>query len=395
MRKVVIIIVLVCSLIFTGCWDKKELNELSLVTAVGLDRDMITKDIKNTSQVIRVEALQKGGGNSNVNPIELITTNGKTLLEARLKINKQFDRNPFYGHCRVVIIGEKLASEGIKPILDRLVRSYEMRPLTWILIAKDASPEELLSIKHGVSRIQGSYLNNIAKLSENLSESNVSTLQNFIEQLFSNESSPTTGVLKVVKNTIPEPKDKGISETRAITLSGTAMFKKDKLVGYLDDTETRGLNWILGNVKRSGIVLPSEKVEGKYYSAYTKNVKSSVNPRVSGDKYIFNIHVNLDAELSEQQDEVDTSSPGELEKIEGRIEELIQKEIISTMHKLQKELGVDAGGFGSALYKKYPSEWKKVKKEWSDIFYGVQYNIVVDARIVRTGLLQKPIIIEE
>jgi spore germination protein KC len=54
-------------------------------------------------------------------------------------------------------------------------------------------------------------------------------------------------------------------------------------------------------------------------------------------------------------------------------------------------LKTDILGFGSALNRKYPSEWKKVKEQWNTIFVDVPYTINVHTTIKDTGLILKPL----
>lgn len=397
MRKKLLIVLMImsCTTSFIGCWDKKELNQLSFVTAIGLDKDEITGEYISTTQVIRIEAIQKEGGSANIVPIELFSARGKTLAEARKNLTAKFDRRPFYGHCKVVIISQKLAEEGLKPVFDRILRTYEIRPVTTIVIAKDNSPEKYLSVRHGISKIQGAYLRNIIEWRNESSEANVSTVKDFVQGYFSNESAPITGYVETMKDITPVPQDSGTSEKLEIRLAGTAIFKEDKLKGYLNRTESRGLNWVTGKIQRATVTVASPKLDNKFYSIFVRRAKSEVKPEIINGRYVFNINVQATTELMEQQDEEDTSKPKILETVADEAEKAIEKEIIQAMNKLQKDYEIDAVGFASALNRWNSSEWKKVKKNWDKEFPKVGYKVSVNVKITRAGSLQKPIKLEK
>ena len=64
-KKIVAVILTITfsSLLLTGCWDRKELNQLGIAMAIGLDKGDDGK-IQLTSQIVRPGAMEKqGGGN--------------------------------------------------------------------------------------------------------------------------------------------------------------------------------------------------------------------------------------------------------------------------------------------------------------------------------------------
>ncbi|RYD06499.1 hypothetical protein N752_04015 [Desulforamulus aquiferis] len=50
-----------------------------------------------------------------------------------------------------------------------------------------------------------------------------------------------------------------------ITLTGSAVFNKNKQVGWLDMKETRGLLWIMNKVQKGVVTIPRQMNRGKIY----------------------------------------------------------------------------------------------------------------------------------
>lgn len=382
---------ILCITLLTECWDKKELNDLAIVLALGLDKDPATEEIIMSAQVVRPKALQADSGTSKNEPTDIIAAKGKTIFDARMNMLKKFDREPFFSHYRTLIITERVAKDGVATIFDRLVRSNETRPLIDIIIAKDASPEEIMSVDHGISEIQALYLKNIIDLRKTHSEANVTYLQQFVEEMLSESGNPTAGVMEVVKSSASSTAPTKVSNIKEIKLTGTAVFNKDTLAGYLTDEETKGLNWILGKIKKGSVVFSSPTPDDKLITTNIKKVKSQIKVERKDGEFIFNIKINETAEIAEQHDLSDSSEPKTIELIEREQEEKIRKQVKTTIEKVQNDIKVDVLGFGTALSKQYPKEWEKVKDNWDDMFPKMSYTVTVDSRIVRTGLLLKPI----
>lgn len=389
--KRILVAVILCTLLLTGCWDRRELNDIGIVVAMGLDRDDMTGKIIVTSQMVRPGALKKDGGGESSSPVEIITTQGNTVAEAVKNISNQFDRIAFFAHVKVLVISEQLAKEGLLPTLDYFIRNSTMRNLVWLVIAKDGNAKELLTINHGIENVQATYLDDIIKNRGENSEVSISDLLTYLKAITS-ESNPIGGVMEMVEHPTMPTKEKKDVTTQGIKLSGTAVFKKDKLVGYLDNRETRGLNWVTGKVKNTIINIPSPNENGKLIAIAITKASSKIIPEMREGKISFIIDVNVEGNIAEQQDSGNyfkyLDSFATLEEIQ---KDMIEKEIQTTIDKVQTKLGSDILGFGSIYSKKYPQEWKGIKDDWDTIFPTVSYEVKVDARLRNLGLILRPI----
>jgi spore germination protein KC len=389
--KITLFAVILCTLLLTGCWDRKELNEIGIVVAVGLDQDNETGKIIMTSQVVRPGALKKDGGGGPSSPVEIVTTQGTTIAEAVKNISEDFDRKVFFAHVQVLVVSEQLAKEGLQSILDFFIRNNNVRDLTWFIIAKEAKAKDILATKHGIEDVQATYLDSIIKNRRDNSEVSTPDLLTYLKEL-AGGNNPIGGVMEIVEQPNMPTKEKKELITQGIKLSGTAVFKKDKLVGYLNNTETRGLNWVTGKVKSTVITIPSPNEKDKLIAIAITKANSKITPEMRDGKISFIIEVKVDGNIAEQQDTADyfenIESFGTLEKEQ---QDMIEREIRTTIDKIQRELHSDILGFGSTYNKKYPQEWKNIKDDWDNIFPTVSYEVKVDAHLRRLGLILKPV----
>jgi spore germination protein KC len=394
-KKVFLIFIINAFIIFplTGCWDRRELNEIGIVMAAGIDKDEEGKFIL-TSQIIRPTSSQKGASNSG-NTVVMVTSKGDTLLEAVRNNAKKFDRISFFAHVKIIVISEKVAREGIYDIIDLVSRAPQFRSNIWLIVAKDKKASEVLQIKSGIESIQASYLEGIIKGKKVNTEISASRVLDIIKKIQGEGINPVTGAFKIITDENPQVEEKNSSIKKSIILSETAVFNKDKLVGYLNEVETRAFNIVSGNTKTTSIRVPSNSDESKFTSILISKVKSDIKPYIINGNISFEINIKVTGDIFEVQDKTDVLKQEELNKLNDKFSKVIEKDINRCIYKTQNELKTDILGFGSTLNRKYPGEWKKIKEQWNTIFVDIPYTINVDTTIKDTGLILKPLNIPE
>ncbi|MDP7978034.1 Ger(x)C family spore germination protein [Bacillus sp. WLY-B-L8] len=386
-----LVVALLCTFMLTGCWDRLELNEMGIVVAVGIDKNPENNQYIFTSQVLRPGALAKDGS-SKYSPVNIITTKGDTIFEAIGNVTQELDRKEFYPHNKVIVIDEQLAKKGMIPILDASSRGKGGRGSVWLCIARNTSARKTIGVKDGIGNIQGNYLNELIKDAKYNPNTSVIQLVNFYKKILESGIAPVTGVLTVQEKMNLPVEEKGKASER-IKMSGAAVFRKDKLVGYLNEKETRGYNWLSKEKEDIRITLPSLLEKGKLISINVLDTNPHIKPVLKDGKISFTIKVKQTGVLVEQQSTKKLDSPKEILDYTNRIEEknkqLIEKDIERTIRKAQA-LKSDIFGFGRILSKEYPNYWKKVEKDWDNRFPEVEYSVKADVIIKRVGFSQGP-----
>jgi spore germination protein KC len=390
--------IFLCLLLLTGCKAQTELTHIGIVVAVAIDKDHETGDIILTSQVIRPGSLdKKTPGQEAV--VELTTTKGKTIFEAIRNTTQDFDRMNFYAHTKVIVIDEELAKEGITPLLDFFVRGKQLRGYTWLCIAKDVPAREIIGVKEGVDKIQANYLKDIIENKEYQHKVTASSVIDYYRKALQDGINPITGVLEIIEVANQPVEKKEEKTSKQVKFSGTAVFRKDALVGYFNETETQGLNWVIGKVHTGVITLPSLLEQGKLISLDIKDSKTKIIPEIKDGKISFAIKVKVDVILVEEQGKVKITYPKTmldyLDEVKKETEKEIDQEINLAVNKAQKNLNSDVFGFGSILNREYPEQWHGIKDQWGEIFPNVDYTVEVEVKVIGTDLKQGVFQIEE
>ena len=124
-KKIIIIFLLLIVMTLTSCWNFKDLNTMGLLVGMGIDK---TDDdmFEVTFQIARpyiVKAISEGSPDE---AFWTFTSKGKTLFDAIRNALSTADKKIYFAHVQIIIIGEKLAKEGIKDIFDVFERGFEL-----------------------------------------------------------------------------------------------------------------------------------------------------------------------------------------------------------------------------------------------------------------------------
>ena len=143
MKHKIIFILLI--FLFTGCYNYRELNNLAITSAVGIDK----KDGKYyvTTQVINT---QKMGSDStsigSQSKFVLYETSGDTLQEELRQIVLESPKRIYANHLQLIIVGEEVAKEGVSQIFDFFMRNPESRKQYQMIIARDTTANNILKV---------------------------------------------------------------------------------------------------------------------------------------------------------------------------------------------------------------------------------------------------------
>lgn len=311
----------------------------------------------------------------------VISETGRGIMETYRKIEKKSSRKIFFSHLNTIIIGEALAKDGVSEILDFFSRYREATLRTYVLFTKEEA-KEILKIK---SNMEAGPVEEIKK-KEDLNISLQVTLRDFIYMLTEQGSNPITAEV-----------EKTISDDKSTKIGGAAVFIKDKLVGWLNDEETRGVLWIKNNIE-TGIItinLPEEKGGGKVAGQILKS-NTKITPVI--DDNIIKIEVSIQPKISvyENTSKLDLSDPNIIKYLEKLFSDLINKRIQLAVKKTQKELNADVLGFGKVVFEKYPKEWKNYYKEnWNEEFKKANVSVESNVMITETGFYNKSLMKQE
>lgn len=389
-RQVFIGLLLSFLIIFSsGCWNRRELTDLAVVSGIGIDRIKEDGKIALTVQIIKPAAVKTptaggGEGGEGGEGVLLMSSTGQTIQEAVRNLVMQSSRKPFFAHNKVIVVGEELARAGISPVLDFFTREHEFRRRILLLVVKGEA-RDVMEVSGGLEKIPADKIQLMMRTQKDVSTTSMVKINDFVRKLSSKNTSPVASRIEILGA------DQGKKEEKQVGITGTAVFKKDKLVGWLNKPETRGLLWITGKVNGGIIVVKSPGDESGEISLEILSARSKILPEIRNGQVYITVEVQEEGNIGELIGTGDLTDPEKITSLEKRKAMVIKNEIKRVLEKAQYEFNADIFGFGEAVHRKFPKYWREIEDRWEEKFPTVEVTLKVNAKIRHVGLTTNPI----
>lgn len=388
MERKTLILILFSSILLSGCWNKRELNELSIVLGLGVDKEqdqyVLTAQVVNPSEI----ASKKGG--SGKAPVVVYQSKGDTILEAARKVTTAAPRRLYFAHLRILVFGEKLAKQGIGEVIDALLREPEVRNDFYITVAKNAKASDVLKILTPLEKIPANNLfNSLEASAKAWAPTEGVTLDKLVNNMVSDGINPILTGVEIQGNVNEGANLKNTERTKPKTTmdyKGMAIFKHDKLVGWLNEKESRDVHYALGKVKNSvGYVLCPQ---GGKAAIEVMGEKAKLAAKMIKGKPQGSVRVKVRGNVGEVEcNGLDLTNPKSISYLEKEVETVLKEKMELTIKHVQENYQIDIFGFGEALYRSEPDAWKIYKKNWGQTFSEMPVIVKVDMTIRQTGTI--------
>ncbi|PJI10432.1 MULTISPECIES: Ger(x)C family spore germination protein [Clostridium] len=383
-KNISIFMIIVFMTAFTGCKEsKQEINQMGTVLATGFD---LTEDGK---YIITVQILNPQGGGSDTSKksdtegksdVTVFSSESDTPSSAPANLAESYGKPIFFGHSKYVVLGERLAKTGVTKFMDSVFRIRTTRPDVAVFVTK-GNASDIIKADLPDEKISADKVENLIKFQGEKGYSPMTSRLRFANALMDKIRAPILGVINI-KNEF--------NSDNTFDVSGTAVFKEDKLIGYMDMNETRGMQWINGKVQSGSIVghLPNNKVA----NFYILKSRSKIKP------VLKNGSLRVEVNIFEEGNVIEMSAPlnpMENYKVMDKLSEVqsnaIKGEALLALNTAQKKYDADVFGFANAINETYPDFWNKIKSNWPSIFQKLKVDVNVTSSVKRPGIISKPI----
>jgi len=394
-KKLFLLCPLLLALSSAGCWNRLEPENYAWLTWVGLDQVAGGKIQANMVITPPLSPVPTGAAP----PEKLLTLSsatGDTLFDAVREINAHVPKRLFWPYLQAVIIGEDLARTGVEQHLDVLFRNIRVRKNAWVFVTRGPTDP----IFHVDPRIE----TNPAKLTDSLvkaekgflGKSRVIRLKDFQTELASPGVDPVVSVLGVwdTRNKkLLSPGAEAPPESE-LALNGSAVFRGDKLVGWLTPEESQSYLLAKGEMKSGLITIPHPDNPQNLAGIELISSRSKLAAQLSGDQPQAQIKIDISGKLGDQwlpapaqktlQPEEDQEfyrqlADGLAQKVKAGVEELLAKS--------QTEFGADILGVGDYIMNRYPNDWDAVAENWRAHYRKTAFTVEVKVKITSPNIM--------
>ena len=384
--KYLIITVMIISTLFnSGCWNRRELETLVLIMGAGVDweKDKVVLNVELLNPM-RPEEMGEG------KPFILQRAEGKTFFEAVRNISHYISRRIHWSHNEIVVLGLDYAKRGNREVLDFYVRDAETR-LTTLMMVSTTTARNVLDTPGRLVDVSSTKIKSILEKVQGTSGYSARVnARDFLVALSSKTDQPFLPLVHyiegpIVDEELGEQVRRDEERLSLIKVEGLAVFRDDKLSGFLDKDETRGMLFIRGDLE-GGIINFSEDHSGQAHgNIEILNVKSKISPRIEGEKFFMTIDITVEGNLGEYNGQLDITDPNSLFIIGKAAALTVKGEVKMALNILMGEYELDTLGFGSAFIRKYPKKRKEIENNWEEIFPKIITNVNTKVNIRRVG----------
>ncbi|SFJ61831.1 Ger(x)C family spore germination protein [Thermoflavimicrobium dichotomicum] len=361
--------ILMFSLLITGCWDRREIEERMSVTSLAIDPDKkgyeVTAIVPIPTKIIGGGG--GGGGGGEGSAVEVFSSSGGNLGYVINMLNEKTTESIYLGNTQIVLIGEGQAKRGIGPFIDFLRRNPEVRRQLWPVVIKGKA-KDAVKVQTNLEQVPTNYIKDLLETGVEGEE-----IPNFyLGKLFVELSSPARQA--PIVNYIRAEKDK-------YEWLGVAIFKKDKMVGTLEDKAELSVLLHLREQKKGRIITttcPDRKEEIVFMP---HDVKRTITVT---DQPQVRANIEIRGEIIEKGCALGFDQKKAFNAIEKQLEAAYEKKAKHLMDRAQKEWKLDIFHFGDWVRAFRPELWKRI--DWHHTFPSIPIQVNYKVMVKQIGI---------
>ena len=373
MKIAKLFIILLCTILLAGCWDKMEIEERAFVLSIGIDKapaeGMESQGNRYIMTLVNPDTAKAAEGKV----LDFITfdTEATSYTTGTIQLLQRFSKDHSYEHTKVIIFGKELLEDEIlvKDILDAFTRGHQFHA-SMLLYMVPEKAADVFKVKPKMKSLLAYYITGIADHEEDAARIGKTSFLDFTKSIATNEGDAAIPIL--------------IPSNDEVKAEGMGVIKDFKLIGKFNEEETIAYKW-LNNKAKGGVVeifkpdyslpftyfsfkrkISLDKIEdGKIYLTYSMDSEGRVEEYSLGKKLLDN---------------------DKLQEIEKELEGIIESQCKKLVKKLQEEYVVDLIGLREYLSKYHPQIYEVVSQDYNDFFQKkVVINVEADVKVRRIG----------
>lgn len=373
-----IIIILLALFFISGCGNMVDVEQTAVGAGLGVDLDSQGK-ILFYAQFDRPINVQEAGIIKSQS--EVFVGTGLTPTQAARDIILTLPRMPIWAHADVFVLGETLARTDLSYMTDFLARNRNIRKDALIVLAHQVTPYDIFKGDFPMS-LSSRGLVDLLEIQEDMF--GVYKPVSCAEFL---DKTAAPGIDPIMPQvTVSQQKGRPV-----ITLDGMAVFRQNRLVGSLNELESRGFLWVTATKKVGGLIVLDDPLPGlNFVTLEASRFNSRTRPRIEDGEIIMDIEVEVILNLYDQGGLADVQKLENIETLETLAAQEIERQVRACINKVQ-QLNGDILGWGKKIYAYYPQVWATIENDWYEILPQVSTQVTVKTEIRKQGLLNAPL----
>lgn len=400
---IIIIIVIIFSLAFTGSHIVQSVDDLAYVVALGIDMGD-SEDLKVTFQfTMPVPSGEGGSGQASPSVIDSVEAN--SIDSAISFMNAYVSKEINLSHCKVIVISEEVAKRGIAKEIFSLMNKVQIRPDNHVIISTCSAQKYIESVSPSLENLVAKFYEILPRSGEYTGYTVDAELGDFFTKMVCTTCESCAILGNVVENGTAETSSSSgsgsdsqgsekMSAKNGIENMGVAVFKYDKLVGSLTAEETLAHLLLTNQLKSCNISVPDPDDESKKIDLFlTSNHTAKIQVSIVNGNPFAKSHLTVNAKISSvdalSKDTTPESSEQRLKKIEESAENYLKTLISNYCYKTAKEFRSDIAGFGKYAIGSFKTSDAFAEYDWlnhyQDTFFETDAKVTIKSGFLLTG----------
>ncbi len=395
-RMLIISLILFILISLGGCWGVIEPENCSWVTWQGLDK-LADGKIKVTLVVTPPLSPVPTGSAPPEKLMQVSSDSGDTLFEAARKLNYHLPKRLFWPYLQAIIYSEDLARSGLEQSIDSESRVGRVRKNAWVFITK-GSTDSIFKIDSQLEKNPAKLINSLVKAEQTyLGTSRVLKMKDFQSDIEGMGVDAVVAVLGVwdQQNEHVLPPGAKVPSKGELALDGSAVFRGDKLIGWLSQEESQTFLFAKGEMKSGLIVVPHPDNPQNLVGVEIISSKAKLKAKMVGEQVKATIKIKVNANLGDQQlneparrINAPIEEPEFYRKLGEQSAKKLKSEIDNLIIKTQTEFDSDILGIGEYIMNRYPNDWKRIKSDWRSYYQKGDIEVEVKVNIATPNIMR-------
>ncbi|KEO84832.1 Ger(x)C family spore germination protein [Tumebacillus flagellatus] len=371
-------LVLLLSFGSVGCWDRVEVNDLAIVTSIGLDKTADQKIALSTELVIPAGSTSQTGPSGETQKM-VVTASAATIGDAVFLLQHKLSRRIFWGQAEVLFLGENLLKTGFHDELDYILRDRETR-LRIEPYACEGDARDVMLAKPRLGTELGDVMRDHSQL---MFKREISI--NEVAQMLTRD-----GHVAFLPKVSAKTKEQSVP-----FINGGVIMKRDRMAGEVGLEEGFLIQWIRDNFKPQMITFQPKNTSAPITVQILHSTTKLTPTFEKGIPHIV-IHVNADGIVMNNSTSLKESDPEVSRTLEQEAEKEIGRLMKTVIQKRQTEEKADVFGFWKAFHKKDPKSLRALQETWNEqAFPRLQVQVDANVNILNTGMISEPLKMNE
>lgn len=365
----VLALVLLCSLLLTGCWDQRVFEQVGFILSFGIEES------KNEQLLLTAAYPLIGGAEKGA--VDIMSTESNIIRGGRTSFRRMAPKQMEGGKVQTILISDELAKKGIHDLLEIFQRDVTLPAVAFVSIV-EGSPNELLKKAVDLTKKPRVSFYIYQLLDNNVELSNIPNTKvfDFDINFFAPGLDPIVPMLKF--------------ENDNIKITGCALFSGDKMTGKLESKQTNILIGLMDQLTHTDFIFTSSDFSDKdgdklgvAVTLFKPKRKIKIDFNEEGIPIVkISMHYRCNIDEFEWDDTMESKVQEELEKKFSEYLTNMHNDVIKNL----QEANCDPIGIGDMIRAKYNDYWLSI--DWNEIYQKADIKADVKVEIGNVGIIK-------